>query len=267
LLVELSLLGCSSSNKFPNGRYDEPTASAGAAGAGGSGTSNGGASGSAGAPASSAGSGGAPSNSPGTTQVYDFASSLGDFRINYYCSAADACVSPNAVVAAPSVDAGVDGGDAGADAAQPGTPEINDFVTASFDGTVGNPAPGSAKIDLQYSGAGQVAEFAINIAGVDLTGKTLSARVTMDPGSPTGSTAKLYIKTGPNYLYADSGQITLVGGSWSTLTYTTPSYTAEPTTDYDITDVREIGIELGPPTLPALTVLAPAIVHVDTIQY
>jgi hypothetical protein len=31
--------------------------------------------------------------------------------------------------------------------------------------------------------------------------------------------------------------------------------------------VREIGIELAPPASPALTVLAPALIHIDTIEY
>ncbi|HVZ35754.1 MAG TPA: hypothetical protein VG963_25180, partial [Polyangiaceae bacterium] len=215
--------------------------------------------------AGSAGQGAGGTN-PALTQVYDFKSSLGDFRINYYCSDANTCVSVSAAPAPSAIDAGTDAGDAGADAAAGGSAP-NDFVSASFDGSVGNPDPGSAKIVAQFSGPGQVAEFAINPSSVNLTGKTITARITMDPGSPGGSTAKLYVKTGANYLYADSGQITLVAGTWSTLTYSTPSYIAMPTTDYDSSDVREIGIEVAPPASPALTVLAPATIHIDTIEY
>jgi hypothetical protein len=266
-------LACSSTNKFPDGQFD-PVASGGAAGASSS-TGSGGSAGNAGSTATNgtagsgtAGGAGAASSgmNPALTQVYDFKSSLGDFRINYYCSDASTCVSVSAAPAPSASDAGTDAGDAGADAAVAGG-GTNDFVVASFDGSVGNPEPGSAKIVAQFSGPGQVAEFAINPPSVNLTGKTITARITMDPGSPGGSTAKLYVKTGPNYLYADSGQITLVAGSWSTLTYSTPSYIAMPTTDYDSSDVREIGIEMAPPASPALMVLAPAVIHIDTIDY
>jgi hypothetical protein len=267
LLAGLASAACSSTDKFPNGRYDM-TASAGTSGAGGT-TGSAGTGASSGGTGGSAGSGGsAGTGGMALTQVYDFATSLGDFRINYYCSAANVCVSPTAAPAPAAPDAGVDAGDAGTDAVVAANPPgSNDFVALSFDSALGNPDPGSAKLDLQFSGPGQVAEFAINIAGVDLTGKTISARALIDGGSPTGSTAKLYVKTGANYLYADSGQVTLVAGTWSTLTYSTPSYIADPMTDYDISDVREIGIEVAPPAAPALTVLAPAVIHIDTIEY
>lgn len=267
-------LACSSTNKFPDGQFD-PVASGGAAGAptstasgGSAGTAgNGAANGTAGSGAAGSAGQGAGGMNPALTQVYDFKTSLGDFRINYYCSDANTCVSVSAVPASSTSDAGTDAGDAGTDAAVAGGAATNDFVVASFDGSVGNPDPGSAKIIAQFSGPGQVAEFAINPSSVNLTGKTITARITMDPGSPGGSTAKLYVKTGPNYLYADSGQITLAAGTWSTLTYSTPSYIAMPTTDYDSADVREIGIEMAPPASPALMVLAPAVIHIDTIEY
>jgi hypothetical protein len=265
-------LACSSTNKFPDGQFGDGVASGGSAGAGGSTASTGNAGtsaaiGTAGSGTAGSAGQGASNTSPGLTQVYDFETSLGGFRINYYCSDANTCVSVSATPAPSAADAGADAGDAGADAAAPSAAPASDFVRASFDPAVGNPEPGSAKIEVQFSGPGQVAEFAINPASVNLTGKTLTARITMDPGSPGGSTAKLYVKTGVNYLYADSGQITLVAGSWSTLTYSTPSYIAMPTTDYDSSDVREIGIEMAPPASPALTVLAPAVIHIDSIEY
>ncbi|HVZ31427.1 MAG TPA: hypothetical protein VG963_03330 [Polyangiaceae bacterium] len=265
LCVGLFGWACSSSDKFPNGQYDQSAGSAGSSGAGGGSAGASAVSGNAGTgPAGSAGAGTTTNDNAGLTQVYDFKASLEGFRINYYCSDANTCVSVSAAPAADA-DAGADAGDAGLDAAAP--PATNDFVSASFDPAVGDPDPGSAKLELQFSGPSQVAEFALNPSSVNLTGKTITARVTMDAGSPGGSTAKLYVKTGANYLYADSGQVTLVAGTWSTLTYSTPSYIATPTTDYDISDVREIGIEVAPPASPALMVLAPAVIHIDTLEY
>lgn len=238
----------------------------GAAGAGGgtAGSAAGSSGGSAGAPADGPsnaggpGGGGAPAV---TTEAVSFQSDLEGFRINYYCSGNPPACTP-VMAAAADADAGV--ADAGAG---PVTP-ANDFVSAVFDPAEGEPEPGSARITLQFSADGQLADFARNFgdgmtAGLNLTGKVLTARARVEAGGAPTVAAKFYIKTGMTYSYADSGETQLSPGTWSTLRYQSPSYISDAAV-YDIADVREIGIEiLGRGAVAPTT----TIVHLDTIEY
>jgi len=242
--------------------------SAGSGGASGAGDNAGTAatSGSGGASAGSAGiSGAGGGGNTAPTTVYDFSDSLEGFAISYYCLGPDNAqnCSPVAAAPAPDADAGADAGDAGA-----ALPAPNDFYSVTHDPAVGDPALGSAKVELHFTAGEQTAVLALNYAaGVDLTGKTITARVLVEAGAPATTSAKLYIKTGANFYYADRGAITLIAGTWLTLTYDTglaPIYPSPTTAEYALTDVREIGVELAATGIaaPALTV-----VHVDSVQY
>jgi hypothetical protein len=167
-------------------------------------------------------------------------------------------------------DAGLDAGDAGA---APEQPVLSDFFTLEQDPSLGSPAPGSAKLTLHFSSGAQSANFASNFGsgtepGIDLAGKTLQAQVRVEAGAPATTYAKMYIKTGATYYYADSGQKTLVADSWTVLSFAgfgAPSYpTSTDPTLYTLGDVREIGLEIGATDIPsALT----AVVHIDSVSY
>jgi hypothetical protein len=243
--------------------------SAGQSGSAGAAGASGGTAGAMG----NAGSAGSGSTGPGMS--YTFASDLEGFRINYYCVGPQAADPANCVpvMAAPAPPAAVAdaGGDAAAEdggAAGPLPPAGNDFVAAEFDGALGSPDPGSAKISLQFSVDGQLADFARNFgsntaAGLNLTGKTLTVQARVEAGGAPTVAGKIYVKTGSTYSYADAGETTLTPGSWTTLRYATPTYYANMAV-YDISDVREIGIEiLG----RGATAVMPTIVHIDTIAY
>jgi hypothetical protein len=243
--------------------------SAGQSGSAGSGTSDSG--GSAGA-AGSAGGGGAGAGT--ATKVYAFQSSLEGFFINYYCTGPavnTSCVQLQAQQPADVPDAGADAGeDAGA---APEQPVMTDFFTLEQDPAVGSPAPGSAKLTLRFTTGAQSANFAINFGsgtepGIDLAGKTLQAQVRVEAGAPATTYAKMYIKTGATYYYADSGQRTLVADSWSPITFNgfgAPSYPTTPDPAlYTLGDVREIGIELGATDIPSAVAAA---IHIDTVSY
>lgn len=236
---------------------------AGAAGAsGGVAGSPGGVSGSAGAPASGGGSSGSAGASASLVppETAAFATNLDGFRINYYCSSPPVCVS--LADAPPVADAGV--GDAG----EAPVPSSTDFVEAVFDPLVGEPEPGSARVTLQFSADGQLAEFARNFGdgmtpGLNLTGKVLTAQLRAEAGGVPTVVAKFYLKTGMTYAYADSGETPLPPGVWTTLRYQTPTYVSDAAV-YDIADVREIGIEiLG----RGATAPTPTVVHIDTVEY
>jgi hypothetical protein len=235
------------------------TDNGGAGGAVAAGGSSGGFSGSSGGFSGSTAAGGtagsAGSGNPPATQVYDFTEGLEGFRISYYC------LGPGANVACSSVDPAASVDDAGEPAASDSM-LLGDFVLATHDAAVGSPAP-SAKVELRFSAMGQIAELAVNIDSTDLTGKVLTAQVLMDEGGVPQTAGKLYVKTGPGYVFVDQGEITLTAGTWTTLTFSMPSAFYDPST-YDMTDVREIGIEFATPLAMAFST---TVLHVDNVQY
>jgi hypothetical protein len=249
---------------LPEGGSGGGTASAGAgAGGGSSGSGSSGAGGSAGTPGG-AGSGG--SGNPGVTQTYAFASGLEGFRVNYACTGIPFVCAP-VMDAAPAGDADA-GADAGGDAGGEPAPVMSDFFLTEFDAAVGDPEVGSAKLTLQFGADGQLADFARNfgsnvMTGLDLAGKTISARARVEPGGAPTVAAKMYLKTGETYSYGDSGEVTLTPGTWTTVSYTIPTYYANMAV-YNMADVREVGIEiLG----RGATAVTPTVVHIDTISY
>lgn len=240
---------------------------AGMGGAGGSTAGRGGAGGLAGS-AGTGGVSGAGGGSSVPTEVHTFDTTVEGFRINYICTGLGTngmatCMPIAAPGQGPVADAGTDAGDAEAPSGEPPAEPDNGLATVSHDPAVGDPQPGSIKIDIDYTAAGQLAVLALNFDSTDLTGKPISARVTVEAGAPPQVAGKLYIKTGENYIYADSGQLTLTPGMWTTLSYLTPSFVADAVA-YDITDVREVGIEFA---IPMATTFTPAVIHVDTFQY
>lgn len=237
----------------------DPIPSAGAGGNGNGGAAGalaaGGTGGSAGITSTAGTAGMAGGGNPVATQVYDFAEDLDGFRISYYCLGPGTDVACSAIEAAPAV------GDAGGPPTSDSTP-IADFVLATHDAAVGSPAP-SAKLELQFSAAGQMAVLAVNFDSTDLTGKVITAQVLMDEGGVPQTAGKLYVKTGPDYVFADQGELTLTAGMWTTLTYSMPTYYSNQSA-YDISDVREIGIEFA---VPLATAFSTTVLHVDNVQY
>lgn len=266
LASSLVLLGVLSGAAACSEGSTNPLTSAGASGTGNGGSAGavaaGGADGSSGSTSNGGTAGSAGGSNPSATQVYDFTEGLEGFRVSYYCLGPGVGVGCAAVdaPAAPGNDAGTDGGGTAAPPSD-ATP-IAGFVLATHDLAVGAPAP-SAKIELELNAEGQLAVFALNFDSTDLTGKVITAQVMMDAGGVPQTAGKLYVKTGPDYVYADSGQLTLTPGMWTTLTYSTPTY-YDNQAAYDITDVREIGIELA---APLATVFSTTVVHVDNVQY
>jgi hypothetical protein len=200
--------------------------------------------------------------------VHTFDTSVEGFRINYICTG----LGPNGMATCMSItvqepalvgDAGTDAGDAAPPSeGSPAEPD-NGLATVSHDPALGDPQPGSIEIDIDFTAAGQLAVLALNFDSTDLTSKPISARVRVEAGAPPQVGGKLYIKTGENYVYADSGQVTLTPGMWTTLSYVMPSFVADAAM-YNVADVREVGIEFA---IPMATTFTPAVIHVDTFQY
>ena len=149
---------------------------------------------------------------------------------------------------------------------------IAGMTAASWDAAAGDPANGSAKLDIAFSATSQKLDFSIALSSANLSGKTLTARVRLDSGlsgdtsNPGG--AKLYVKSGSNYVYADGGWNNMDSSKgWVTLTLsvTSPSGFVQNPAQYMPSDIREIGIEFA--TGSSGSSYSTGHVHVDTVGY
>jgi hypothetical protein len=237
------------------------TSRAGSAGASAGGTSAGGTSaGGTSAGGSSAGGTGIGQTPLGT---FDFAADIEGWVFVY--------AEPPTLIATAATPTG----DAGVDAGPPAPPE--GVATATHDAAVGDPLgnPGSVLLQLPFSGPAQKIEFEGNVdmggTGLNLAGRSISARVkvdaglTADPMNPGG--VKIYVKTGPTSLYADSAYINILpGGDWQTFTWanvSNASYVATPGV-HTPTDVRQIGLEFDTGGAGLYTA---ATIHLDSVSY
>lgn len=142
--------------------------------------------------------------------------------------------------------------------------------TATFDGTVGQPDPGSALLTIPFvpnadsANSNEQIDFGINFAAMNLSGKTLTARVRLDSGLGAGGAAKLILKSGSNFFYADGGfQNLTAGGDWVTLSMSldAPAFMAP---GYTPTQIVQVAVEIQANGAAAFTT---ATVHIDTIGY
>lgn len=175
---------------------------------------------------------------------------------------------------APAGDAGVDAG------APPPPPPPPGVAVATHDPAVGDPLgnAGSVLLQLPFSGPSQKIEFEGNVAtgaagdvGINLAGRSITARIkvdsglTMDPNNPAG--VKIYVKTGPTSLYADSGYINLnTTTDWQTVIWANVSTAVyvDPAGAHTPTDVRQIGLEFD---TGAAGVYTAATIHLDSVTY
>jgi hypothetical protein len=112
------------------------------------------------------------------------------FNTGYgYSGTGETNLAPLPVVAGDA-SSGAGGADGGTTFARP---------TITWDGTVGDPAPGSLKITATFTACNQFVEPAIVLSPTaDLTGKKVSARLQVTSGMFSGG-AQLYLQTDANY--------------------------------------------------------------------
>jgi len=137
----------------------------------------------------------------------------------------------------------------------------------SWDSATGNPENGSLELSIPFNGTDQKLDVSIGVAGFNMTGKTLTAKVKLDsglsssPDNPGG--AKLYVKTGPQFVYADSGWTNL-DGNWASLSLNVSSPAGYVAGTHTPSDVREIGVEIATGSQGSYS---SAVVHIDTVVY
>lgn len=237
----------------------DPIPSAGAGGV----LAAGGASGSGGLSTAGTSSGGSGGGSGAVAlRTFDFAEA-GDTAEWLFVYA-----EPPSLIAPAVSDAGADAGTA--------APPPEGVATVAHDAQEGDPELGSAVLGLPFDGPNQKISFEVNVAvedvGLNLSGKSISVRIrvdsglALDPMNPAG--IKLYVKTGPDSVYADSGFINLAAGTeWQTLVWpnvATPGYIDTARGAHAPTDVQQVGIEFA---TGAAGTYAPAVAHVDTLFF
>jgi hypothetical protein len=160
-------------------------------------------------------------------------------------------------------DSGDGFGDAGAAAA-----------TLTFDSTVGDPAAGSAKLVIPFTSYNQQLDTQINPgtgSPLDLTGKTIHAKVRLDSGTFTSGYINLHV-SGPDYGHyegATSGSVNasgLTAGQWVDLSIDLSAITA---TGFDASKIIQIGLQFGTGGGPEggafPTSTQPVTFHIDSI--
>ena len=251
-----TLAACGEGSAVPPGTGGTGGSPSGTAGTGTGGSSAG--AGGGGAGTTAGGTGGAGGGTSGMTETLDFETDLEGFAVNYYCTATNTCMQVEAAPA-PATDAGADAGNAGP------VPISNELVVLSYDSTEGSPDPGSARLEIQFSAAGQQVQLAYNTPNTDegainMEGKIVTAQVRTDVA---GSSAKMVLKSTGTYIYADGGQVPLVAGAWTPVSYTPGNPMNFMNPGFLITDIREIGLSFE----TTVMVLTPTVINVDTVQY
>lgn len=161
------------------------------------------------------------------------------------------------------------------------------LVTLAFDGSVGMPSPGSARIQSTFSDYNQVVAFRHvyqnNPAtpSINLTGATLTARVRLDAGDDggtttfTGGVARIYAlstPTTPGFYLAEGGTVLLSDNNWHTMTFRlNGAEFIDPS--FDPTNVVQIGVHIATPPPVSGDAAAPPYgapqtisVHIDTVS-
>ncbi len=137
--------------------------------------------------------------------------------------------------------------------------------TLAFDSTTGSPSPGSLKITATFTDYNQYIDGIANITSVDLTGKTLHAKVMLMSGTWPGY-AVIHASSTSTYIYDAKGYGGLTAGTWTDLAFDLSTATA---TGWMASQVVQIGIQVGTGAPPDAGVKLPApipvVLYIDTV--
>jgi hypothetical protein len=148
--------------------------------------------------------------------------------------------------------------------AEAGTP-----ATLTFDSVEGNPAPGSLRASMTFTAYQQFAEIVLGPRPpVNLTGKTLHAKVRLTSGTFSGAAgagATLRAYTTSSYVFGSGPYTTLTLGTWTDLVFDLSTATA---TNWNPSMVVQIGIQFysgDPPEAGTFVGPNDVVFHIDTI--
>ena len=125
-------------------------------------------------------------------------------------------------------------------------PDAGSLPTLRFEGTSGDPKPGALQLTVAFTDQNQYAAANTNLyPGLNLTGKTLHARVRLLSGSFVGGGVRLYAVSGPPYVVEATPTLdaaSLTASAWLPLTLMLSDTT---TVGFDTSKIVEIGVEFN----------------------
>ncbi len=138
--------------------------------------------------------------------------------------------------------------------------------TFTFEPTIGSPAPGSLKITATFTAYGQSIDPVINFASMDLTGKTLHAKVMLASGTFPGY-AVIHASSTSSYIYDAKGYNGLSAGTWTDLAFDLSTATS---TNWTPAQIVQIGVQIGsggaPPDASATFATPLSVtIYIDTV--
>ena len=144
-------------------------------------------------------------------------------------------------------------------------PDSGSAPAVSFDATGGNPIPGSLRLTATFTGYKQLVDVVLfpNPA-INLTGKTLHAKVRLVSGTFTGG-AILHVGTTPTFAYGAGAYTTLGDGTWKDLTFDLSTGTS---TGWNASMVTQIGIQFysgDPPATGVFGAPVDAVFQIDSV--
>src|SRR4029079_8463441 len=125
-------------------------------------------------------------------------------------------------------------------------PDGGTAPTITHDTAVGNPDNGSAKITVTFTDYGQSVIVSGNInPWVNLTGKTVTAKLRLDTGSGafTNGYTNFFAASGASYVWGAAGGPALTAGTWADLSLNADTAKTN-TPTFDPTQVRQIGVQI-----------------------
>ncbi|HEY4186880.1 MAG TPA: hypothetical protein VGP07_17525 [Polyangia bacterium] len=144
-------------------------------------------------------------------------------------------------------------------------PDAGSSPTLTFDSSIGQPNPGSLKVAVTYTDYKQYVDVILNLTPtIDLTGKTVHAKITLDSGTFTGG-AVLHVGTTTAYTDGSAVWTTPTMGTWTDLSLDLSTVT---TTAYDPSMVIQVGIRLDTGDAPdsgSFAGPADVVFHIDSI--
>ena len=132
------------------------------------------------------------------------------------------------------------------------TPDAGTLPTLRFADTDGDPIAGALKLTVAFTAIDQYAAAHVDFAkpGLNLSGKTLHARVRLVSGTFASGGLQLYVCTGPSYICGESlivNSASLTPGEWVSLTLDLSTVTV---VGFDASGIMEIGVSFFSSSAP-----------------
>jgi hypothetical protein len=124
-----------------------------------------------------------------------------------------------------------------------GTPPV-----LTWDGTVGQPTPGSLKLTADYTNYNQTVNATVNISPlINLMGKTIHAQVMLDKTDAGSTFTSGYVQlhaSSTGFIFSNGAAFSLTPGVWTDVTevLATPAFASA---NFDPTQIIQVGVQIA----------------------